>query len=425
MPALARFWGKARSEEDTGGMAHPLVAHCLDVAAVAVLLSDREARGLDPRMLGFLVALHDIGKFSRPFQAQARYHWPTDWLGPCPTDRQPGPRHDAIGFHFLSRTFATPMMELLPEGATPGSGGWNQGDRNGLWRALAGHHGRPPDTLDRLGNRVACAPCIDAAGQFLAVMREVFRPPPWPRPAERAVTLLSWCLAGLTTLADWIGSRQSWFPYVTAGAVADPAAYFWGHALPRAAAALAEAGLAHARAAPFNGLRGLFPGITTPTPVQAWAETVPLPEGPSLTVIEDLTGSGKTEAAVTLAHRLLASGRGRVLGPADHGDGERHARAPGRGVPGAVRRRGASVAGIGARARGPQPSFRRRDRRRSARDRRSRPWPGVGRSWRLRRGGRNRTRDASGRRSGAPIPRSAPPSWNGSGNSVCVAFPCR
>ena len=34
-----------------------------------------------------------------------------------------------------------------------------------------------------------------------------------------------------------------------------------------------------------------------------------LPAGPVLAVIEDLTGSGKTEAAVTLAHRLLACGR--------------------------------------------------------------------------------------------------------------------
>ena len=309
MPVLAQFWGKAQPEKGATEEAHPLVAHCLDVAAVAVLLAGREGGRLDPRMLGFLVALHDIGKFSRAFQAQAREHWPVEWLGAWPMEKRSWPRHDAVGAYFLSRPLAPRLTDLLPERAAAGPV-WKPSDRDRLWRAVAGHHGRPTEIPARLDADVACAACHDAAGQFLDAMREVFRPPAWPRPMrEKDVPLLSWRLAGLTTLADWIGSRQQWFPYVSAVAVTDPGAYFWGHALPRAAAALAEAGLAHARVAPFTGLRGLFPGITLPTPVQAWAETVPLPEGPSLTVIEDLTGSGKTEAAVTLAHRLLASGR--------------------------------------------------------------------------------------------------------------------
>jgi len=141
-------------------------------------------------------------------------------------------------------------------------------------------------------------------------MHSVFQPAPWKRPNDETdVARFSWHLAGLTTLADWIGSRQAWFPYMPATAVQDPAAYFWNHALPRAAAALAAAGLAPSRPAPFTGLRRLFPAIEKPTPVQQWAERVPLPDGPILAVIEDLTGSGKTEAALTLAHRLMASGR--------------------------------------------------------------------------------------------------------------------
>jgi CRISPR-associated endonuclease/helicase Cas3 len=141
-------------------------------------------------------------------------------------------------------------------------------------------------------------------------MRAVFRPPPLPYPgSERAVVRLAWDLAGLTTLADWIGSRQAWFPYAPVEAVADPSAYFHRHALPRAKSALSAAGLAPAAAAPFGGVKKLFPGIALPSPVQVWAETVALPDGPLLAVIEDLTGSGKTEAAMALAHRLLAGGR--------------------------------------------------------------------------------------------------------------------
>jgi CRISPR-associated endonuclease/helicase Cas3 len=59
----------------------------------------------------------------------------------------------------------------------------------------------------------------------------------------------------------------------------------------------------------FGGIRGLFPTITTASPVQRWAESVDLPEGPVLALIEDVTGGGKTEAALVLAHRLLADGR--------------------------------------------------------------------------------------------------------------------
>ena len=43
--------------------------------------------------------------------------------------------------------------------------------------------------------------------------------------------------------------------------------------------------------------------------MQRWAQAVDLPEGPALFTIEDETGSGKTEAALMLAHRLMAAGK--------------------------------------------------------------------------------------------------------------------
>jgi CRISPR-associated endonuclease/helicase Cas3 len=98
-------------------------------------------------------------------------------------------------------------------------------------------------------------------------------------------------------------------PVCAVAAIADPAAYFWNQAVPKAVRAVVAAGLAPAEAAAFGGVRRLFPTITRPAPAQQWAETVRLPEGPVLAVIEDLTGSGKTEAPLTFAHRLLAAGR--------------------------------------------------------------------------------------------------------------------
>ncbi|WP_237559886.1 CRISPR-associated helicase Cas3' [Desulfohalovibrio reitneri] len=52
----------------------------------------------------------------------------------------------------------------------------------------------------------------------------------------------------------------------------------------------------------------LFPDLTdaSPTPLQEHARSVDIPDSPQLHILEDLTGSGKTEAAVILAARLMA-----------------------------------------------------------------------------------------------------------------------
>ena len=81
---IAEFWGKARSDLPGVDAAHPLVAHALDVAAVAVLIFQQKSFGIDPRMLGLLVSLHDLGKFSRPFQFKVQRHWPVGMLGAYP-----------------------------------------------------------------------------------------------------------------------------------------------------------------------------------------------------------------------------------------------------------------------------------------------------------------------------------------------------
>ena len=49
--------------------------------------------------------------------------------------------------------------------------------------------------------------------------------------------------------------------------------------------------------------------IAQPSPLQQTAERIPLSDGQALYVIEEVTGSGKTEAALMLAHRLIAAGR--------------------------------------------------------------------------------------------------------------------
>jgi CRISPR-associated endonuclease/helicase Cas3 len=47
----------------------------------------------------------------------------------------------------------------------------------------------------------------------------------------------------------------------------------------------------------------------SPSPLQRWAAATEPSEGPQIYLLEDVTGAGKTEAAVLLAHRLMAAGQ--------------------------------------------------------------------------------------------------------------------
>src|SRR4051812_45145050 len=87
-PSYLRFWGKQRGAVDGGANWHAAAYHCLDVAASARALL--EANDLLRRKLAdllaipeqqfvelmtFWMALHDVGKFSAPFNAQVGDLW--------------------------------------------------------------------------------------------------------------------------------------------------------------------------------------------------------------------------------------------------------------------------------------------------------------------------------------------------------------
>ena len=160
---LSSLWGKARPALNTGIAAHPLLAHSLDVAAVAMLLPDADRLCIDRRCLGFLVALHDIGKVSRAFQAQAPDHWPGAVLGPLP-EGIPGFPHDAMGLHLLTGTLQAELTPaFLPDAR--GRRSWP----NPLLHALAGHHGRPAD-LTRTPGEAELGPLATATAKALSGM---------------------------------------------------------------------------------------------------------------------------------------------------------------------------------------------------------------------------------------------------------------
>ena len=306
---ICTFWGKAQPRDVDGLKWHPLVYHSLDVAAVGhVLMNDwpelaRRTTGLlglprseGDRVIRFLLCLHDIGKFAKKFQAKVPDRFPKCFQDDL-TRIATAYDHASGGMHLYRRQ---PDMFRLPKKT-----------HRRVWlrliSAVTGHHGAPPQVPE--GDLIADfgRAGFEAAAAFIEQVHAVLGFPADIALDERQVRRASFAIAGLAVLADWIGSNQEWFSYREP---MDGIDAYWEEAVSRATTAVAQAGVLPAEPSRMLTYPELLGVKASPSPMQAWARDVDLPPGPALYVIEDETGSGKTEAAVLLAHRLMASGRG-------------------------------------------------------------------------------------------------------------------
>ena len=273
------------------GRAHPALWHMLDVGAVAAcLLARRSLTGDRPadEAAALLVVLHDLGKFSSSLRAML--------LGQPHT----GLPHWQHSYRLL-QDHDDALADVV--GATPGV-------RKTLYAAVAGHHGGPPQHLESRTHTAQSAQIgaegSRAAREAIDAIIPLFEGASLDGMSEPEARRLSWALCGLTVQADWIGSNPEWFGPKDAGT---SVGNYWQQALARAETAISEAGLHHARPLPGGAARVLH-GTAAPRPMQAAAADVDLPGGPLLALIEDATGAGKTEAALILAARLMAAGKG-------------------------------------------------------------------------------------------------------------------
>ncbi len=304
-----RYWGKARPRSAEGARYHLLPFHCLDVAACGQELLRLPRFGLhamsqelrwSPETLtqvfvAFL-AMHDVGKFSRAFQELAKD------LGAALVDPNKKTscqeRHDTMGWVFLEE-YLSPVV-----GPDYDHSFWS------CWiKFIAGHHGLPPKEHIQANSSSMFLREDLAAGQLF--LRDVFallHPhdlPPTQKADRCQIKRLSWRLAGLAVLADWLGSNAASFPYQSQP---QPLREYWETAaLPRAREAVRAAGFGHAQQRSWSGPGTLF-HFPKWTPLQRYAASVELASGPQLFLLEDVTGAGKTEAALLLVHRLMAAG---------------------------------------------------------------------------------------------------------------------
>ncbi len=318
------YWGKACNKSEQAAPYHLLPYHCLDVAAVGRVLLQRHPSlrkslaaltGMNEAALvcwlPFLLSLHDIGKFSASFQnlrpdlfdALQQRQWP----------RNDSPRHDSLGYLFWRRHLKNHFQQigLLAPQRTSGLRVGNAFAGLEYWmQAVTGHHGRPPqeDAVPGKYSDYFMREDIEAANAFAADAARLLLPSvtEMPRSDIETCQTSSWWLAGFTVLCDWLGSNRDYFPFID---TAQPLETYWELAQGRAESAILATELLPANIAKAMSLKALFAWESnTPTPLQAHCEQLELREGPQLFILEDVTGAGKTEAAVMLAHRLMAAG---------------------------------------------------------------------------------------------------------------------
>jgi CRISPR-associated endonuclease/helicase Cas3 len=309
---LLAFWAKLGSSSYRDGY-HPVLCHLVDVASVchalwqSVLREPVRSRlgsalGLDPRRAGlwvsFWVGAHDIGKVAPGFQAKdphaeaalkgQGYNFPASATKPP---------HGTVSTAVLRRALAEP-------------GGWLAIPRDLAARVattVGGYHGVFPRAQDiialshyELGNQAWSQARLELLAALAATLQADRLPAPRsPAPDDHAFFML---LAGLTSVADWVGSDQVYFPF--AGADVDLGEYA-ARARERANMALDRLGwtgwTGDVSPARFEDLFD-FPRPIILRPMQrVVVDQAAGPARAGLVLIEAPMGEGKTEAALFLS----------------------------------------------------------------------------------------------------------------------------
>ncbi|RYU60563.1 CRISPR-associated helicase Cas3' [Methylolobus aquaticus] len=313
LPKAARsLW--AKSGEVQG---HGLLAHMLDVAAVAEALLHRESEktlewaaqafGLPlsstPRWLAAMAGLHDFGKGIPGFQAK----WPEGQtldeaagLPFSPVSRTVA-RHDVASAALLRRVFSA----RFPEAA------WI----DPITQALAAHHGYMPKSSEIANGkpRYEGGAWLEAREALFAAYWQTLVPEQSPSATAIELPAVAW-LAGLTSVADWIGSNQDWFP---PGERDRTLSGHYQRSLEPADRALSEIGwprfhrLLQCEADSHALVRRILNRAQIQArPLQLAADRLlARSKGPALMIVEAPMGEGKTELAF-LAHLRLQAANG-------------------------------------------------------------------------------------------------------------------
>ena len=307
-PAHLLIWAKS----DRKSLAtHLLLYHMIDVGNVALTLwrsalteATRQRLagqfGLNVeqtgRLIAFLAALHDLGKASPGFQRRhpdPQYRSGMEKAGLAfPKQLADPAQHGTVSVGLLGRLLKTQL-------------GIDARFAERLAVALGGHHGAWPTNLRMRPEDIGNDAWEQARSALVSDLKTLFDPPiafsngPGERQTQNALCAL---LSGFTSVADWLGSMEDFFPFEDEPLA--PSAYA-ERSLAQAQAALCRLGwLGWQPKGEMISFQTMFPFISQPNDIQ---QAVIAQEDdlrpPCLVILEAPTGCGKTEIALYLADR--------------------------------------------------------------------------------------------------------------------------
>ncbi|MBI4793285.1 MAG: CRISPR-associated endonuclease Cas3'', partial [Deltaproteobacteria bacterium] len=289
---MAYFWAKTTIDGKPGISVYD---HMLDVGCVARCLSEMSPEILARFHLlamevGSLVALHDIGKISPGFQRKCEV-WLEEngllkiarngcWDNEMESDH--GKVSHAAVQKFLARKgFAGRTAKFLSA-------------------VLGAHHGRlnPPNDRGYMPRRgiVETGSGIDWDAERLKNAEQIWEYFGGCKPGLELddETPALWWLAGLTTVADWIGSNERFFSPEDRPGIEDLTGL--------AQKALADLDFQKTQLVKDLSFHDLFHDAAHPeirwTPNEMQEKTLAVVNGPGVYVVEAPMGMGKTEAAL-------------------------------------------------------------------------------------------------------------------------------
>jgi CRISPR-associated endonuclease/helicase Cas3 len=273
-PRFEDCWAKTTKEGKPGISVRD---HCLNVGCVAealLPLLPPQLHKLIPPGAATLAALHDVGKVSPGFQVKC-----LPWL----MRRSLVDRAGKEGWSTREPPYHAEISQFTVQGLLRSSGLHR-------WAAAVGaHHGWIK------GERVQVHEPWEAERVRLA--EELIRqlgPLPDEVPSEATI----WFVAGLISVADWIGSDETHFPQDACWELAERRI--------RAQTALATIGWRPFQTRQLNGFADLFPEIPRANSLQT--ASLAVVRQPGVYIVEGPMGYGKTEAALAAAYQLISQG---------------------------------------------------------------------------------------------------------------------
>ncbi len=313
--AILRLWGKTKQGSTDPLEFHPALFHMLDIAYVAKSLlgnfvSTRWKRVLSNSLnapeeelkywVPWVIALHDIGKISAPFQYQneqqrARLIMEGVDFGKKIWDRKPS--HGEVSEIFIKSHLEMDIPENL---------------RRAMRDLAGGHHGFfttsmiVQENMGLLSREPSEWSVLRKDASRILADLLLLRQAQFPDPINVSTAVMA--LTGFTIICDWLGSNSDFFSPQAGTTISDYTVVSERQAWQAVKAAGFAQKFFSTTATTFSEL---FPKKSPPRPLQSAIDKIPLEvlSHPCLAVIEAPTGEGKTEAALALAHRIAQASR--------------------------------------------------------------------------------------------------------------------